>query len=87
MAAVNIELSPEKESVLRQEAARRNVPMTAYAKALLEDNLPEQTNGTSFATPEEWTKAFLSWAEGHDRTTPLLSEEAISRESIYEDRD
>ncbi len=63
------------------------MPITAYAKTLLEDNLPQQMNGTPFATPEEWTQAFLSWAEGHERTTPLLSEEAISRESIYEDRD
>ena len=36
--------------------------------------------------PEEWARRFHEWAESHDRTTPLLSDEAISRESIYPDR-
>jgi hypothetical protein len=27
-----------------------------------------------------------AWAESHPRTTPLLSDEAISRESIYSNR-
>jgi hypothetical protein len=37
-------------------------------------------------TPEEWVRQFDAWVAGHDRTTPLLSDEAISRESIYPDR-
>jgi hypothetical protein len=36
--------------------------------------------------PEEWARRFHEWAESHDRTTPLLTEHAISRESIYPDR-
>ena len=36
--------------------------------------------------PEEWARRFHQWAESHDRTTPLLSEQAIGRESIYPDR-
>jgi hypothetical protein len=36
--------------------------------------------------PKEWARRFHQWAEGHDRTTPLLSDQAISRESIYPDR-
>jgi len=36
--------------------------------------------------PQEWARRFQEWAENHDRTTPLLGEEAISRESIYPDR-
>jgi hypothetical protein len=83
MAAVSIELSPEKENVLRQEAARRNMPMTAYAKTLLEDNLPEQTNGTQFATPEEWTTAFQDWLASHRDITAVVLDD--SRESIYGD--
>jgi hypothetical protein len=35
--------------------------------------------------PGEWIRQFRAWAESHDRTTPLLSEEAVSRESIYPD--
>ena len=52
----------------------------------------EETNGTAqgqgatFATPEERARAFRQWAESHSKDTPLLSDEAISRESIYGDR-
>ena len=35
---------------------------------------------------EEWKKAFRAWIDSHPTDTPLLSDEAISRESIYEDR-
>ncbi|OKH37279.1 hypothetical protein NIES2119_13565 [[Phormidium ambiguum] IAM M-71] len=37
------------------------------------------------ATPEERAKAFRNWAENHRLDTPILSDEAISRESIYGD--
>lgn len=39
------------------------------------------------ATPEEWIKAFEEWAESHrNKNFPQLSDEDISRESIYGER-
>jgi hypothetical protein len=39
------------------------------------------------ATPQEWVKAFHEWVESHrDLNLPPLSDEAISRESIYGER-
>ena len=39
------------------------------------------------ATDEEWISAFFSWSESHkDKNLPVLSEEAMSRESMYPDR-
>jgi hypothetical protein len=35
---------------------------------------------------EGWARQFHAWAENHDRTTPLLSDDAVSRESLYPDR-
>ena len=35
--------------------------------------------------PDEWMRKFRAWAYSHP-TTPLLSDEAISRESIYGNR-
>jgi Arc/MetJ-type ribon-helix-helix transcriptional regulator len=35
---------------------------------------------------EEWMRKFRAWAHSHSTTTPLLSDEAISRESIYRAR-
>ena len=38
------------------------------------------------ATAEQWGEALRAWAASHDSQAPLLSEEAIDRESIYEGR-
>ena len=39
------------------------------------------------ATAQEWVEAFQDWAESHDRNIPLLSDYAVSRESMYEDEE
>ncbi len=38
------------------------------------------------ATPEQWGEALRAWAASHDPNAPLLSAEAINRDSIYEGR-
>jgi hypothetical protein len=39
------------------------------------------------ATPQEWVAAFQAWVESHrGLNLPTLSDEAISRESIYGER-
>ncbi|MBD2212371.1 hypothetical protein H6G27_21235 [Nostoc linckia FACHB-104] len=39
------------------------------------------------ATPQEWALAFQEWVESHRKLNlPTLSDEAISRESIYGER-
>jgi hypothetical protein len=35
--------------------------------------------------PEEWARQFRIWADSHDPNIPVLSDEAMSRESIYPD--
>ncbi|NEU74960.1 hypothetical protein PI95_020970 [Hassallia byssoidea VB512170] len=37
------------------------------------------------ATPSQLKQAFRQWAESHEHNTPLLSDYAVSRESIYDD--
>ena len=36
-------------------------------------------------TPEEWVRQFDAWVNSHDPNIPVLSDEAMSRESIYPD--
>jgi hypothetical protein len=39
-------------------------------------------------TPEQWIKEFEEWLDSHDHiTAPPLSDETISRESIYRERE
>jgi len=47
----------------------------------------QQRHFYEIATTTEWSIAFLEWVNSHRTLNlPLLSDEAISRESIYEDR-
>ena len=39
------------------------------------------------ATTAEWVDAFTTWAGSHSSDAPPLSDEAISRESIYRERE
>ena len=48
-----IELPPEKETVLRQEAARRGVSVEEYATRLLVEHLPIRHHGTALSLEEE----------------------------------
>ena len=37
-------------------------------------------------SPDEWKKMFHAWLDSHDPNIPVLPDEALRRESIYEDR-
>jgi hypothetical protein len=90
---LTIELSDEKAEVLRAHAAAQGLTVERWVERWVEQ-IAEQHAGAQPASiahlqktnPEEWARRFHEWAESHDRTTPPLSDEAISRESIYPDR-
>jgi len=45
---------------------------------------PESQGGPADSmSAEQWLQEFRAWVESHPTTTPLLSDEAVSRESIY----
>ncbi len=46
---------------------------------------PEERPFYETATPEEWVRAFQEWASCHALDSPLLSDYAVSRESMYDD--
>ncbi|MGK7932054.1 MAG: hypothetical protein AB4041_11560 [Microcystaceae cyanobacterium] len=65
--------------------------LTPEEKTLLDKRVkkPLETQKRPFyetATPQERAKAYREWAESHSQNSPLLSDEAISRESIYGER-
>jgi hypothetical protein len=77
LAQVVQSLSPEERSLLESKLKTHQEQTSAVGK----ERLFYET-----ATPEEWAKAFREWAESHPRYQPFLSDEAISRESIYGER-
>ena len=84
---INLGLDQE-ERVLRA-AARQGIDAGEYVRRLIElYATPESTvpSLNETYTPEARAGAYRAWAEGHHCATPLLSDEAISRESMYSER-
>lgn len=89
---VTIELKPEIEKRLAEEADKKGLTIETFIEVFIEENLEEEKGDKekSFyetATKEEWRAEFRKWLDSHkDRGLPYLSDEATRRENIYEDR-
>ena len=86
---LTIELSDEKASALKAQAEARGLTVERWIEQIAEQHAEAQPASIAHlqkTNPKEWARRFHEWAESHDRTTPLLGDEAISRESIYPDR-
>jgi predicted DNA-binding protein len=85
---VTLQLKPEVEERIAAEAKARGLSVETYILEVLEK---EATNGeasfASTATLEEWKRAFREWVNIKRPAHPPLSDEAISRESIYRERE
>jgi hypothetical protein len=81
-----IELKPEQERIL-QEALRQG-RFQSVEQALEEaiQSIVPGRNVRPSLSPAERAAAFRLWAESHPHTAPVLSDDAISRETIYSDR-
>ena len=85
---VRLDLKPEVEERIVAEAKARGLSVESYILSVLEK---ETKNGDdSFAltaTPDEWKTAFVEWVNSERPSHPPLSDQAISRESIYRERE
>ena len=83
---VTIELSDEQAAALKVQAEARGLAVERWLEQIVAQLAPSTSLAHLQKTdPQEWARRFHEWAEGHDRTTPLLAEQDISRESIYPD--
>lgn len=80
-----LEIEPEIASKIESRARERGVSVDVYLRELIAEDEPttEQSNGL---TPQEKVSLLREWAAGHSLNTPNLSDEAVSRESIYGER-
>ena len=86
---LTIELSDEKAAALKAQAAAHGLTVERWVEQIAEQHAEAQPASIAHlqkTDPKEWARRFHEWAESHDRTTPLLSDEAARRESIYPDR-
>lgn len=84
-----LELKPEIEARVIALAVAQGVSVEEYIQSFLESlaSLDEEPSYDSL-TPEQWAKEFEEWLDGHDYViAPPLTDEAVSRESIYRERE
>ena len=81
---VTLSLNPEVEKGLMARAQARGVSLDDYLQELVEKDIGFAAGATE-TKGEEKARAFVQWAKSH-RDTPPLSDEAISRASMYPDR-
>ncbi len=83
---LRIELSPETEARLREQAAATGKDPAAFAREAVEEKLAlftEATTESSRLSVEQRIAEWMAWAESH---APLGHDVDDSRESIYEGR-
>ena len=73
LAQIVLSLSSEERSLFEKKI-NPNIDETSAGQWRLFDKI---------STPQEKAKAFREWASSNSRNMPYLSDEAISRESIY----
>lgn len=77
---INLELPPELEANLTAQAQARGLSLDAFLQDYLIQHAPPAAPFEM--TVEEWEKAFDAWLDSLPEL-PTLSDEAISRQSIY----
>jgi hypothetical protein len=89
---LNLELDQVSERRLGEEARKRGLTPERYAALLLQlmaSTQPDPTEPTIpfalGATFEEWEKELDDWIESQDASVPSIPDEALRRESLYED--
>ncbi len=75
---LTIDLKPEVEAGLAAQARAKGVSVAEYVESLLEQFAPSAQE----MTPEQRADALQEWAKGFPQVAPL-SDEAVSRESLY----
>jgi len=84
---VFIEIPEDRAAGFQKQAKARGLSVERWLLELAEQNVPtDSIVHLQKANPEEWARQFDSWVDSHKRGTPVLSDEAMSRESIYPDR-
>lgn len=85
---LTIDLPPALEERLQEESAREGLPAEVYARKVLEERLlPVVPDGVA-GVNEERLRSYHEWVGSHAaHSAPPLSDEAISRESIYQERE
>ena len=79
------EVDPEVASKIRARAQERGVSVDMYLRELIDQKRTESERSNRLSSQER-VRLLREWASAHRTNSPLLSDDAISRESIYGER-
>ena len=78
---VTIELSEEKAAALKAQADAQGLTIERWLEQIAEQHAqPVSIAHLQKTNPKEWARQFDAWVDSHDPNTPVLSDEAMSRE-------
>jgi len=84
---MSIQLNPEQEQVVGQaiHAGLIRIPddVVGIGIETIRQRLEAREPSTAALSAEEWSRELHIWIKSHSTTTPVLSDEAIRRDSIY----
>ena len=82
---ITFNLPPQVEQAYLAEARASGLSLDVLVRDVLLARRPSPI--TADMTPEQWVDEFRAWVHSHSGDDlPLLSDEAISREFIYQER-
>jgi hypothetical protein len=83
---VTLNLPPDKEAAFQAQAQARGLSLEQWILEIADQQVqPVSIAHLQKTNPQEWARQFDAWADSHSPDIPVLSDEAMSRESIYPD--
>lgn len=83
---VVLNLSPEKEAAFKAQARARGLSLEEWMLEVADQYVqPVSIAHLQKTNPQQWARQFRAWADSHNPSIPVLSDDAMSRESIYPD--
>jgi hypothetical protein len=83
---VTLNLPPEKEVAFKAQAQARGLSLEQWMLEIVDQHVqPVSIAHLQKTDPKEWARHFDAWVDSHNPNTPVLSDEAMNRESIYSD--
>ncbi|HKQ88004.1 MAG TPA: hypothetical protein VJS43_14705 [Candidatus Acidoferrales bacterium] len=84
---MTVELKPEQERIIEKAIQAGLIRAAGDVVELGVEAIRQQLEALvvsgSAANADEWSRELHAWVNSHSTTAPLLSDDAISRESIY----
>lgn len=84
---MTIKLTPEQERAIGRAIEAGLISsaddIVGVGVEAIQQRLEERRAPAGSTSKEQWLAEFHAWVHSHPTTTPLLSDEAVGRESIY----